>query len=110
MKSKVNEVFLTVRLSVTSGYSVSFIVPFDCILELFAAERTNVVAFNCNLWYSLISFQVSVYNILSVAPESSRKSICRNHFLMIGRLLCLHCNWVYPYIVFTGDRKHVFFC
>ena len=67
--------FLRARLSVMSGYSVSFIVPFDCNLELFAAERTNVDAFSCNLGYSLISFQVSVFNILSVAPDSGRKSI-----------------------------------
>ena len=76
-KLSVNKVFLRVLLSVTSGYSVSFIVPIDCNLEFFAAERTNVVAFNCNLWYSLISSQVSVFNILIVAPESSRKSISR---------------------------------
>ena len=40
-------VFLRVVLSDTSAYKVSFIVPFNCNRELFAAERTNVDAFNC---------------------------------------------------------------
>ena len=51
--------------------------PFDCNLELFAAERTNVDALNCNLWLSLISFQASIFSTFSVAPESRRKSISR---------------------------------
>ena len=71
----VKDVFLNTLLSVTSGYSFSFTVPFDCRLELFAAERTNVDALSCNLWYSLISFQVSLFKMFKVAPESSKKSI-----------------------------------
>ena len=49
--------------------------PLDSNLDLFAAEKTNVYAFSGNLWYSLISFQISLFRILSVTPESIRKSI-----------------------------------
>ena len=35
------------ELAVTSGLGGNFTVPFDCNLELFAAERTNVEAFSC---------------------------------------------------------------
>ena len=76
-KVSVKEVFLRVLFSFTSGYNVSFIVPFFCNLELFAAESTNVDAFSCNLWYTLFFFQVSLFNILHVAPESNKKSISR---------------------------------
>ena len=48
-KVSVKEVFLRVLLSDTSGYKVSFIVPFDCNRELLAAERTKVDAFSCYL-------------------------------------------------------------
>ena len=67
--------FFPVRLSVTPGYSVSFTVTFECSQELFAAERTNVEAFNCILLYSLISFQMSVLSILSVRTESNKNSL-----------------------------------
>ena len=46
-KASEKGVFLRVVLSDTSGYEVSFIVPFNCNRDLFAAERTNVDAFNC---------------------------------------------------------------
>ena len=62
-----------VLFSDTSGYKVSLIMPFDCNRELFAAEKTQFDAFMCKLRYSLISFQMSLFNTLSDAPESSKK-------------------------------------
>ena len=73
----VNEVFLRVLLSVTSGYSVNFTMAFDCSFDLFDVERTNIDTLSCNLGYSMISVQVSLFSMLSVAPESIRKSISR---------------------------------
>ena len=76
MKSELEIILREVLCSVTSGYKMSFTVLFDCNLELFAAER-NVEALNCNLWYCSISLQVSLFNTLSVAPESIERSILR---------------------------------
>ena len=85
------EVLLKVLLSVTSGYNVGFTVPFDCSLHLFAAETTNLDAFNCILWYSLNLFQVSLLSIFSVAPESNKKSISRCSGEMVFVWSCVCC-------------------
>ena len=77
-----NDVFLRFLFSVTFGYNVSFTVPLECSLEIFAAERTNVDALSCNLLYSLISIQVLVFKMLSDAPEISTISILD----VVGRL------------------------